>query len=40
MPQLVPLHVAVPCGSVGHAMHDVVPQLFTLAFATHAPPHR
>jgi hypothetical protein len=40
MPQLVPSHVALPFGSVGHAVHDVVPQLFTLVFATHTPAHR
>jgi hypothetical protein len=39
-PQLVPSQVALPFGSVGHAVQDVVPQLFTFVFATHAPPHR
>jgi hypothetical protein len=39
MPQLVPLHVALPFGSVGQAVHDVDPQLVTLVFATHVPPH-
>jgi hypothetical protein len=39
-PHAVPLHVAVALATVGHAVHDVVPQLFTLVLDTHAPPHR
>jgi hypothetical protein len=37
MPQLVPSQVAVPCGSVGQATHELVPQLFTLVFDAQAP---
>jgi hypothetical protein len=40
MPQLVPLQVAVPFGSVGQAAQEVVPQLFTLVSGAHAPEQR
>jgi hypothetical protein len=37
VPQAVPLQVAVPFATVGHAVHDVVPQLAIDEFDTHAP---
>jgi hypothetical protein len=40
MPQLVPLHVAVPLGSLGQAVHEVGPQLAVELLLTHTPPHR
>jgi hypothetical protein len=36
-PQLVPLQVAMPSGGLAHAMHEVGPQLATLALETQAP---
>jgi hypothetical protein len=39
-PHVVPLLVAVALATVRHAVHDVVPQLFTLVLETHAPLHR
>ncbi len=38
-PQEVPLQVAVLLAGCAHGVHDVVPQLAVLLFATHAPPH-
>lgn len=40
MPQLVPSQVAVPFGSLGHAVHDDVPQELTLLLLTQELPHR
>jgi hypothetical protein len=37
-PQEVPLQVAVLLRGCAHGVHDVVPQLAVLLFATHAPP--
>ena len=39
-PHAVPSHVDVPFAGGVQAVHDVVPQLLTLALATHAVPHR
>jgi hypothetical protein len=37
VPQLVPLQVAVVFGYVGHALHEVVPQLIGELLLEHAP---
>ena len=37
VPQAVPLQVAVPFATVGHGVHDVVPQVAIDEFETHAP---
>jgi hypothetical protein len=39
-PHAVPSQVATPLAGGVQAVHDVVPQLFTLVLETHAPPHR
>ena len=38
-PQEVPLQLAVLLAGCAHGVHDVVPQLAVLLFATHALPH-
>jgi hypothetical protein len=39
IPQVVPLHVAVPLAGTAHAVHEL-PQVATLLFDTHAPLHK
>ena len=39
IPQAVPLQVAVPFATVGHGVHDVVPQVAVAEFETQAPEH-
>jgi hypothetical protein len=34
-PHALPLHVAVAFAGIGHAVHDVVPQLAVLVFIAH-----
>ncbi len=39
IPQVVPLHVAVPLAGTAHGVHEL-PQVATLLFDTHAPLHK
>ena len=36
----VPSQVGVPLGSLGQAVHEMVPQFAILTLLTQAPPHR